>query len=84
MAIPRSDCKCEGCQGLRDRYPNDIQLRDFYRRKLLQRGWAGQRDKVERTYQRVHASWYTREEEESDDTEETGRENQDHQDEDQG
>lgn len=40
---------------MRQRYPTDIDLLQFYGRKLIQRGWAGEMDAVERAYRRSHA-----------------------------
>ena len=55
---PRADCKCAGCAGLARRYPTDPELLAFYRTKLLQKGWAGQTDDVEKAYMSAHAGWY--------------------------
>jgi hypothetical protein len=51
-------CKCEGCAGLRQRYQKDPTLLQFYAKKLLQRGWAGKTDDVEKAYMASHAEWY--------------------------
>ena len=42
---------------LAERYRNDPELLAFYRKKLLQPGWAGRLDPVEKAYVRAHASW---------------------------
>ena len=55
---PRADCNCDGCAGLARRYKNDPKLLAFYRTKLLQKGWAGQTDDVEKAYMTAHAGWY--------------------------
>ena len=51
-------CKCQGCAGLRQRYQKDPTLLQFYAKKLLQRGWAGKTDDVEKSYMESHADWY--------------------------
>lgn len=51
-------CRCQGCQGLRDRYRKDPVLLHFYARNLLKRGWAGGTDDVEKAYMAAHAPWY--------------------------
>jgi hypothetical protein len=51
-------CKCAGCAGLRQRYAKDPTLLQFYARKLLQRGWSGKTDEVEKAYLASHADWY--------------------------
>jgi hypothetical protein len=43
---------------LASRYQKDLVLLAFYRRRLLQRGWAGVTDDVEKAYQAAHAPWY--------------------------
>ena len=55
--VPPDDCKCAGCAGLAKRYKGDADLLAFYRRKLLQFGWAGNADDVEKAYQQSHAPW---------------------------
>ena len=56
--VPPATCKCAGCTGLAKRYKSDPDLLAFYRRKLLQKGWAGQTDDVEKAYMLAHAPWY--------------------------
>ena len=56
--VPSPNCRCDGCQALAARYKDDPKPLAFYRRKLLQRGWAGNLDDVERGYLAAHASWY--------------------------
>lgn len=51
-------CSCSGCQGLRTRYAGDDRLLNFYAQRLLQRGWAGVTDDVEKAYMTAHAEWY--------------------------
>jgi hypothetical protein len=34
-------CNCDACKGLADYYGSDPVLHNFYRRRLLVRGWAG-------------------------------------------
>jgi hypothetical protein len=55
--VPPADCKCAGCAGLAKRYKSDPDLLAFYRRRLLQNGWAGNADEVEKAYQMSHAAW---------------------------
>lgn len=55
--VPPADCQCAGCAGLARRYKSDADLLAFYRRKLLQMGWAGKTDDVEKAYQHSHAPW---------------------------
>jgi hypothetical protein len=55
---PPADCKCAGCAGLARRYKGDPDLLAFYRRRLLQKGWAGNIDDVEAAYMFAHAPWY--------------------------
>jgi hypothetical protein len=43
---------------LASRYKKDAVLLGFYRRRLLQRGWAGVTDDVEKAYLAAHAPWY--------------------------
>lgn len=49
-------CPCKGCQGMRRRYRNDPDLLAVYGKKLLQHGWAGELDEVERAYRRAHST----------------------------
>lgn len=53
------DCGCGGCLALTSLYGADPQLHLFYRRRLLQRGWAGKSREApeERVYQKFHAEW---------------------------
>jgi hypothetical protein len=55
--VPPDSCQCAGCAGLAKRYKSDPDLLAFYRRRLLQKGWAGTTDEVERAYQQSHAPW---------------------------
>ena len=48
-------CRCRACGWLKRRYANDPDLLEFYKRKLLQRGWAGVADDVEQAYRLAHA-----------------------------
>lgn len=57
-APPVLACRCDGCRGLQARYARDPKLLAFYGRILLQRGWAGRMDDVERAYALAHAPWY--------------------------
>jgi hypothetical protein len=50
-------CRCAGCEGLGKRYGSDPDLLAFYRKRLLQRGWAGATDDIEKAYQVAHAPW---------------------------
>ena len=50
-------CNCPACMALAERYRNDPKLLDFYRKRLLVRGWAGRPDDVERAYILAHAPW---------------------------
>ena len=56
--VPPASCNCAGCAGLAKRYKSDPDLLAFYRRKLLQMGWAGNTDDVEKAYMLAHAPWY--------------------------
>jgi hypothetical protein len=52
------NCGCDGCEALTRLYGSDPELHLFYRRRLLQRGWAGNgREPEERLYQQHHLSW---------------------------
>jgi hypothetical protein len=51
-------CPCAGCAGLRQRYREDPALLQFCALRLLQRGWAGRTDDVEKLYMENHADWY--------------------------
>ena len=51
-------CQCDGCNGLRARYSKDPYMVGFVGAKLLQRGWAGNMDVVEKAYQDSHSSWH--------------------------
>lgn len=53
------DCACAGCAALARLYGSDPQLHLFYRRRLLQKGWAGKSREApeERQYQKAHATW---------------------------
>jgi hypothetical protein len=51
-------CQCAGCAGLHQRYRKDPTLLQFYATELIQRGWAGKPDDVERAYIASHADWY--------------------------
>ena len=42
------------------RYREDPALARLYKRKLLQRGWAGKVDDVEKAYQKAHTTWANR------------------------
>jgi hypothetical protein len=53
--VPPRNCRCSVCQSLADRYGSDPLLLGFIRRRLLQRGWAGSLDDVERAYLGPHA-----------------------------
>ena len=56
--VPSVSCQCSGCLGLAKRYKSDSDLLAFYRRRLLQMGWAGKTDDVEKAYMTAHAGWY--------------------------
>ena len=56
--VPPASCQCSGCVGLAKRYKGDPDLLAFYRRKLLQMGWPGNTDEVEKAYMLAHAPWY--------------------------
>ena len=56
--VPPATCGCDGCAGLARRYKSDPDLLALYRRKLLQMGWAGNTDDVEKAYMLAHAPWY--------------------------
>ena len=56
--VPPLTCTCSGCAGLAKRYKGDPDLLAFYRRRLLQQGWAGNIDDVEKAYMMAHAPWY--------------------------
>ena len=56
--VPPATCGCDGCAGLARRYKSDPDMLAFYRRKLLQMGWAGNTDDVEKAYMLAHAPWY--------------------------
>jgi hypothetical protein len=58
VAATVDTCRCQGCQGLRERHKKDIVLLRFYAANLLKRGWAGVADDAEKRYQAGHASWY--------------------------
>ena len=58
VRVPPASCKCSGCAGLARRYKGDPDLLAFYRRNLLQQGWAGATDDVEKAYMLAHARWY--------------------------
>jgi hypothetical protein len=51
------ECTCDACRALAERYQSDPRLLAFYRRRLLVRGWAGQKDEVERAYILAHAPY---------------------------
>ena len=55
---PRADCQCAACAGLARRYKSDPALLAFYRRRLLQKGWVGTADDVEKAYMLAHSPWY--------------------------
>ncbi len=59
-AIPKSECGCDACRALGERYKTDSGLLCFYRKKLLERGWAGATDAVETAYIQAHAPWARR------------------------
>ncbi len=52
--MKHSECHCSACRALLDECGPD--LIDFYRRKLLVRGWAGVMSGAERAYARAHRS----------------------------
>ena len=47
-----------GLCGLRQRYCKDPNLLQFYAERLLQRGWAGTTDDLEKAYLASHVGWY--------------------------
>jgi hypothetical protein len=49
-------CPCKGCEGLRKRYGKDITQLEFNAKKLLQRGWPGVTDDVEKRYRLAHSA----------------------------
>ena len=51
---------CPGCRALAAEYAGDPDLLEYYRRKLLIRGWAGKPSPAERAYQLAHAPWAAR------------------------
>ena len=50
-------CTCQACSALAARYAGDPGLLAFYHKRLLVRGWAGDKDAVEKAYILAHAVW---------------------------
>ncbi len=51
------ECRCAACLALEAEVGGPGPVLDFYRRRLLHRGWAGRKSSVEKAYQRAHATW---------------------------
>lgn len=53
MAMCSRGVNCQACKALEEEC-GDAEIFEFYKRKLLIRGWAGMPSPVEKAYQRAH------------------------------